>query len=66
MSDEVLMDGIEMPANIVDLADMYYCALTVIAEDNEIEVEQAHMGIQLMITNIEDAIVPTEISKELH
>jgi hypothetical protein len=48
-----------------ELLDMYHKALIVMSEDNDITVDQAHTGVKLMQAGL-DAIMPSNISEELH
>ncbi len=48
-----------------ELLDMYHKALIVMADDNDITIDQAHTGVKLMQAGL-DAIMPSDIGKELH
>ena len=65
MSEEEIVNLIK-GINKKDLMAMYYSALVVISEDNDITIEEANAGIQIMIANVEMPIIPTETSMELH
>jgi len=64
--DVKMMGNLQDTATVNELCALYYSALTVIAEDNEIDVMQAHTGIELMIANVNDSILPIDTSEELH
>ena len=64
--DVKMMGNLQVTATVDELCALYYSALTVIAEDNEIDVMQAHTGIELMIANVNESILPIDTSKELH
>ena len=60
------IEAVSMASSKDDLTQMYHRALVVIMEANDITLEQAHTGIQLMGLNLDLSIVPSDISEELH
>ena len=60
------IEAVSMASSKDDLTQMYHRALVVIMEANDITLEQAHTGIQLMGLNLDLSIMPSDISEELH
>lgn len=61
-----MLEDLREHSSMNEMVALYYSALVVISEDNNIDVMDAHTGVQLMVANVETPIVPQEVSKELH
>ena len=64
--DVKMMGNLQVTATVDELCALYYTALTIIADDNEIDIIDAHKGVGEMIANVTDSILPLDTSKELH
>ena len=65
LDDLEFMKLIESSTSKDKLIEMYHRALMIVAEDNEITIEQVHTGVQLMDLNSDLALLPDE-SERLH